>query len=52
VLARGSRSISGTGLDRLVKVANSVLEAYWQQHGDGHALSRRYQRLTFIKAPF
>ena len=52
VLARGSRSISPAGLDRLVKVANAVLDAYWQQYGDGHALSRRYERLAFIKAPF
>jgi tetratricopeptide (TPR) repeat protein len=52
VLARGSRSISRGGLDRLVKVADAVLEAYWQQHGDGRALSRCYQRLAFIKAPF
>jgi tetratricopeptide (TPR) repeat protein len=52
VLARGSRSISAAGLDRLVKVADGVLEAYWQQHGDGHALKPQYQRLAFIKAPF
>jgi len=52
VLARGSRSISRPGLDRLVEVARSVLAAYWNKHGDGQALDRRYQRLAFIKAPF
>lgn len=52
VLARGNQSISADGLSRLVDVANAVLSAYWQQHGDGHALDRRFDRLAFIKAPF
>lgn len=52
VLGGGSRSVSAADLDRLVKVADGVLDAYWQQHGDGQALRRRYERLSFIKAPF
>jgi hypothetical protein len=52
LLARGNRPISAADLDRLVKVANGVLDAYWQQHGDGQALRRRYEHLSFIKAPF
>jgi hypothetical protein len=52
VLARGNQSVSQDGLARLVDVTTTVLDAYWQQHGDGQLLSRRYQRLAFIKAPF
>ena len=52
VLGGGSRSVSAADLDRLVKVADGVLDAYGQQHGDGQALRRRYERLSFLKAPF
>ncbi|GAA1956802.1 hypothetical protein [Catenulispora subtropica] len=52
VLARGTGSVTEAGLDRLILMADAILNAYWQQHGDGTALNHRLNTLAFIKAPF